>query len=54
MIGAAVQRSKPLSAEGLRERLFTLAFSNLVMRKSGRPCVIWRLWRLIATVVLSP
>ena len=30
MIGAAVQRSKPLSAEGLRERLFTLAFSNLV------------------------
>ena len=30
MIGAAVYRSKPLSAEGLRERLFTLAFSNLV------------------------
>ena len=30
MIGAAVHRSKPLSAEGLRERLFTLAFSNLV------------------------
>ncbi len=30
MIGAAVCRSKPLSAEGLRERLFTLAFSNLV------------------------
>ena len=30
MIGAAVQRSKPLSADGLRERLFTLAFSNLV------------------------
>ncbi len=30
MIGAAVNRSKPLSAEGLRERLFTLAFSNLV------------------------
>ena len=30
MIGAAVCRNKPLSAEGLRERLFTLAFSNLV------------------------
>ena len=30
MIGAAVCRSKPLSADGLRERLFTLAFSNLV------------------------
>ncbi len=30
MIGAAVCRSRPLSAEGLRERLFTLAFSNLV------------------------
>jgi S-adenosylmethionine-diacylglycerol 3-amino-3-carboxypropyl transferase len=30
MIGAAVCRSKPLSVEGLRERLFTLAFSNLV------------------------
>ncbi len=30
MIGAAVHRSRPLSAEGLRERLFTLAFSNLV------------------------
>ncbi len=30
MIGAAVRGSKPLSAEGLRERLFTLAFSNLV------------------------
>ncbi len=30
MIGAAVHRSKPLSAEGFRERLFTLAFSNLV------------------------
>jgi S-adenosylmethionine-diacylglycerol 3-amino-3-carboxypropyl transferase len=30
MIGAAVCQNKPLSAEGLRERLFTLAFSNLV------------------------
>src|SRR5688572_14192451 len=30
MIGAAVCRSKLLSAEGLRERLFTLMFSNLV------------------------
>ena len=30
MIGAAVYRNRPLSAEGLRERLFTLAFSNLV------------------------
>lgn len=30
MIGAAVCRSRLLSAEGLRERLFTLAFSNLV------------------------
>ncbi len=30
MIGAAVCRNRPLSAEGLRERLFTLAFSNLV------------------------
>jgi S-adenosylmethionine-diacylglycerol 3-amino-3-carboxypropyl transferase len=30
MIGAAVHRSRLLSAEGLRERLFTLAFSNLV------------------------
>jgi S-adenosylmethionine-diacylglycerol 3-amino-3-carboxypropyl transferase len=30
MIGAAVNRSRLLSAEGLRERLFTLAFSNLV------------------------
>jgi S-adenosylmethionine-diacylglycerol 3-amino-3-carboxypropyl transferase len=30
MIGAAVHQNKPLSAEGLRERLFTLAFSNLV------------------------
>ncbi len=30
MIGAAVCRSRPLSAEGLRERLFALAFSNLV------------------------
>jgi S-adenosylmethionine-diacylglycerol 3-amino-3-carboxypropyl transferase len=30
MIGAAVYRSKLLSAEGLRERLFALAFSNLV------------------------
>jgi S-adenosylmethionine-diacylglycerol 3-amino-3-carboxypropyl transferase len=30
MIGAAVCRSKLLSAEGLRERLFALAFSNLV------------------------
>jgi S-adenosylmethionine-diacylglycerol 3-amino-3-carboxypropyl transferase len=30
MIGAAVCRSGPLSAEGLRERLFTMAFSNLV------------------------
>ncbi len=30
MIGAAVRRSKPLSAEGLRERLFAMAFSNLV------------------------
>jgi S-adenosylmethionine-diacylglycerol 3-amino-3-carboxypropyl transferase len=30
LIGAAVRRSKPLSSEGLRERLFTLAFSNLV------------------------
>ena len=30
LIGAAVRRSKPLSAEGLRERLFTMAFSNLV------------------------
>jgi S-adenosylmethionine-diacylglycerol 3-amino-3-carboxypropyl transferase len=30
MIGAAVCRSKLLSREGLRERLFTLAFSNLV------------------------
>ncbi len=30
MIGAAVYRSRLLSAEGLRERLFALAFSNLV------------------------
>lgn len=30
MIGAAVYRNKPLSAEGLRERLFALAFSKLV------------------------
>ena len=30
MIGAAVCRSKLLSAEGLRERLFTMMFSNLV------------------------
>jgi S-adenosylmethionine-diacylglycerol 3-amino-3-carboxypropyl transferase len=30
MIGAAVRRSKPLSAEGVRERLFAMAFSNLV------------------------
>jgi len=30
MIGAAVCRNRLLSAEGLRERLFTLAFSNLV------------------------
>lgn len=30
LIGAAVRRSKPLTAEGLRERLFTMAFSNLV------------------------
>ncbi len=30
MIGAAVSRSRLLSAEGLRERLFTLVFSNLV------------------------
>ncbi len=30
MIGAAVCQNRPLSAEGLRERLFTLAFSNLV------------------------
>jgi S-adenosylmethionine-diacylglycerol 3-amino-3-carboxypropyl transferase len=30
LIGAAVRRSRPLSAEGLRERLFTMAFSNLV------------------------
>lgn len=30
MIGAAVCRSKLLSAEGLRERLFALVFSNLV------------------------
>ena len=30
IIGAAVRRSRLLSAEGLRERLFTLAFSNLV------------------------
>ena len=30
MIGAAVYRNKPLSAEGLRERVFALAFSKLV------------------------
>ncbi len=30
LIGAAVCRNRPLSAEGLRERLFTFAFSNLV------------------------
>jgi S-adenosylmethionine-diacylglycerol 3-amino-3-carboxypropyl transferase len=30
MIGAAVCRSRLFSREGLRERLFTLAFSNLV------------------------
>ena len=30
MIGAAVCRNKLLSAEGLRERAFKLAFSNLV------------------------
>jgi S-adenosylmethionine-diacylglycerol 3-amino-3-carboxypropyl transferase len=30
MIGAAVYRSRLLSAEGLRERLFALVFSNLV------------------------
>ena len=30
MIGAAVGRSKLLSVEGFRERIFTLAFSNLV------------------------
>ncbi len=30
MIGAAVNRSRLLTAEGFRERLFTLAFSNLV------------------------
>ncbi len=30
MIGAAVYRSRALSAEGLRERLFALMFSNLV------------------------
>ena len=30
MIGAAVCRSRLLSREGLRERLFALAFSNLV------------------------
>lgn len=48
MIGAAVCRSKPLSADGLRERLFTLAFSNLVYAQ------IWktqqstlRPWRLM-------
>ncbi len=30
MIGAAVRRSRLLSVEGFRERIFTLAFSNLV------------------------
>lgn len=30
MVGAAVHRSRALSAEGLRERAFTLAFSKLV------------------------
>jgi S-adenosylmethionine-diacylglycerol 3-amino-3-carboxypropyl transferase len=30
MIGAAVSRNKLLSIEGIRERIFTLAFSNLV------------------------
>ncbi|MGF1621609.1 MAG: DUF3419 family protein [Rhodomicrobiaceae bacterium] len=30
MIRAAIRRSRPLSAEGLRERLFTMVFSNLV------------------------
>ena len=40
MIGAAVCRSRPLSADGLRERLFTLAFSNLVYAADlGRPAV---------------
>ena len=55
MIGAAVHRSKPLSAEGLRERLFTLAFSNLVYAQIWEdPAVDLEALRSTARAASSP
>ena len=52
-LSKAVHKSKPLSRDGILERLFTLAFSGTVIRRSGKIRLwIWLLSTFVRTIAL--